>query len=48
MKPIDLPISVYGYKSQISINWIHRLIRCHIITDAARNDGGQFREGLVG
>jgi IS5 family transposase len=46
-KPVDIAIPVYGYKSHISIDRMHGLIRCQTVTDAACHDGGQLREGLI-
>lgn len=46
-KPVDIAIPIYGYKSHVSIDRMHGLIRCQTITDAARHDGGQLREGLI-
>ena len=46
-RPVDISIPVYGYKSHVSIDRMHGLIRRQVITDAARHDGGQLREGLI-
>lgn len=46
-KPVDIAIPVYGYKSHISIDRIHGLIRRQVITDAAQHDGARLREGLI-
>ena len=46
-KPVDLAIPVYGYKSHVSIDRMHGVIRRQTVTDAARHDGGQLREGLI-
>lgn len=46
-KPVDIAIPVYGYKSHISIDRMHGLIRRQTVTDAARHDGGQLSEGLI-
>ena len=46
-KPVDIAIPVYGYKSHVSIDRMHGLIRRQTVTDAARHDGGQLREGLI-
>ena len=43
-RPVDIAIPVYGYKSHVSIDQMHRLIA---LTDAARHDGGQLRDGLI-
>lgn len=46
-KPIDIAIPAYGYKSHVSIDRMHGLIRRQITTDAARHDGARLREGLI-
>lgn len=46
-KPIDIAIPVYGYKSHISIDRMHGLIRRQVVTDAAKHDGARLREGLI-
>ena len=46
-KPIDIAIPVYGYKSHISIDRMHGLIRRQTVTDAAQHDGARLREGLI-
>ncbi len=46
-KPIDIAIPIYGYKSHISIDRMHGLIRRQLVTDAARHDGACLREGLI-
>ena len=46
-KPVYIAILVYGYKSHISIDRMHGLIRRHVITDAARHDGARLQEGLI-
>lgn len=46
-KPVDIAIPVYGYKSHISIDRMHGIVRRQVVTDAARHDGGQLREGLI-
>ena len=46
-KPVDIAIPVYGYKSHISIDRMHGLIRRQTVTDAARHDGARLREGLI-
>ena len=42
-----IAIPVYGYKSHVSIDRMHGSIRRQTVTDAARHDGGQLREGLI-
>lgn len=44
---IDIAIPFYGYKSHISIDRRHGIIRRAISTDAAAHDGARLREGLV-
>ena len=46
-KPVNIAIPLYGYKFHISIDRMHELIRRQTVTDAARHDGGQLREGLI-
>ncbi|MBB1492706.1 transposase [Paracoccus sp. MC1854] len=46
-KPIDIAIPVYGYKSHISIDRMHGIVRRQVVTDAARHDGARLREGLI-
>ena len=46
-KPVVIAIPIYGYKSHISIDRMHRLIRRQIVTDAAQHDGPRLREGLI-
>lgn len=43
----DIAIPVFGYKSHISIDRRHGLIRRGKVTDAAAHDGARLREGLV-
>lgn len=43
----DIAIPVFGYKSHISIDRRYRVIRRHIVTDAAAYDGARLREGLI-
>jgi transposase, IS5 family len=38
---------VFGYKSRISIDRRHGIIRREIVTDAAAHDGARLREGLI-
>jgi IS5 family transposase len=44
---IDIAIPTYGYKSHISIDRGHGLIRRGKTTDAAAHDGARLREGLI-
>ena len=44
---VDIAIPVFGYKSHISIDRRHGLIRRGKITDAAAHDGARLREGLI-
>lgn len=46
-KPIDIAIPVYGYKSHVSIDRMHGIVRRQVVTDAARHDGARLREGLI-
>lgn len=43
----DIAIPVFGYKSHISIDRRHGLIRRQKVTDAAAHDGARLREGLI-
>ena len=44
---VDIAIPVFGYKSHISIDRRHGLIRRGKVTDAAAHDGARLREGLI-
>jgi transposase, IS5 family len=44
---IDIAIPAFGYKSHISIDRRHGIIRRHKVTDAASHDGARLREGLI-
>lgn len=44
---IDIAIPTYGYKSHISIDRRHGVIRRGLTTDAAAHDGARLREGLI-
>jgi transposase, IS5 family len=44
---VDLAIPAFGYKSHISIDRKHGVIRRHKVTDAAAADGARLREGLI-
>ena len=43
----DIAIPVFGYKSHISIDRRHGLIRRGKVTNAAAHDGARLREGLI-
>ena len=44
---IDIAIPTFGYKSHISIDRRHGIIRRTKVTDAAAHDGARLREGLI-
>jgi IS5 family transposase len=44
---VDIAIPVFGYKSHISIDRRHGVIRRAMTTDAAAYDGARLREGLI-
>ena len=44
---IDIAIPVFGYKSHISIDRKHGIIRRQKASDAAAHDGARLREGLI-
>jgi IS5 family transposase len=44
---IDIAIPVFGYKSHVSIDRRHGIIRRHKTTDASAHDGARLREGLI-
>jgi IS5 family transposase len=44
---IDIAIPAFGYKSHISIDRRHGIIRRGKVTDAAAHDGARLREGLI-
>jgi transposase, IS5 family len=46
-KPVDIAIPIFGYKSHVSIDRMHGIIRRQIVTDAAQHDGARLREGLI-
>ena len=46
-EPTALAVPLYGYKSHVSIDRMHGIVRRQIITDAARQDGARLREGLI-
>lgn len=45
--PIDIAIPTFGYKSHISIDRRHGIIRRGLTTDAAAHDGARLRERLI-
>lgn len=47
-RQVDIAIPVFGYKSHISVDRRHGLIRRQKVTDASAADGARLREGLVG
>ena len=44
---VDIAIPVYGYKSHLSNDRAHGLIRRQLTTDSAQHDGARLREGLI-
>ncbi|MEQ8964871.1 MAG: IS5 family transposase [Azospirillaceae bacterium] len=44
---IDIAIPTFGYKSHISVDHRHGIIRRQKVTDAAAHDGARLREGLI-
>ncbi|NIQ96224.1 MAG: IS5 family transposase [Desulfuromonadales bacterium] len=44
---IDIAIPFFGYKSHVSIDRRHGIIRRHKTSDAAAHDGARLREGLI-
>src|SRR5690606_36762717 len=44
---IDIAIPTFGYKSHISIDRKHGIIRRQKASDAAAHDGARLREGLI-
>jgi len=45
--PVDIAIPAFGYKSHISTDRRHGLIRRWQVSDAAAHDGARLREGLL-
>lgn len=45
--PVDIAIPAFGYKSHVSIDRRHKIIRRQRVTDAAAADGARLREGLI-
>ena len=46
-KPVDIAIPTFDYKSHVSIDRMHGIIRRQIVTDASTHDGARLREGLI-
>ncbi|HSM19945.1 MAG TPA: IS5 family transposase [Hyphomicrobiales bacterium] len=44
---LDIAVPAFGYKSHISIDRRHGIIRRAKVTDAAAHDGARLREGLI-
>jgi IS5 family transposase len=44
---MDIVIPVFGYKSHISIDRRHGIVRRGTVTNAAAHDGARLREGLI-
>lgn len=44
---LDIAVPAFGYKSHISIDRRHGVIRREKVTDAAAHDGARLREGLI-
>ncbi len=44
---VDIAVPAFGYKSHISIDRRHGIIRRQKVTDAAAHDGARLREGLI-
>jgi len=44
---LDIAVPAFGYKSHISIDRRHGIIRRGMVTDAAAHDGARLREGLI-
>jgi IS5 family transposase len=40
-------VPLFSYKSHVSIDRMHGIVRSQVVTDAARHDGGRLREGLI-
>lgn len=47
LPPVDIAIPAFGYKSHVSIDRRHKIIRRQKVTDAAAADGARLREGLI-
>ncbi len=46
-KQVDIAIPTFGYKSHVSIDRRHGIIRRQTVTDAAAHDGARLRAGLI-
>ena len=46
-KQVDIAIPAFGYKSHVSVDRRHKIIRRQKVTDAAAADGARLREGLI-
>ena len=46
-EPTALAVPLFGYKSHVSIDRMHGIVRRQLVTDAARHDGARLREGLI-
>ncbi len=44
---MDIAIPTFGYKSHVSIDRRHGIVRRQTVTDAAAHDGARLREGLI-
>ncbi len=44
---VDIAVPAFGYKSHISIDRRHGIIRRQKVTDATAHDGARLREGLI-
>ena len=47
VEPIALAVPRFGYKSHVSVDRMHGIVRRQVVTDAARHDGARLREGLI-
>ena len=47
VEPIALAVPLFGYKSHVSVDRMHGIVRRQVVTDAARHDGARLREGLI-
>ena len=46
-EPTTLAVPLFGYKSHVSIDRMHGLVRRQVVANAARHDGARLREGLI-
>ena len=44
---MDIAIPAFGYKSHVSIDRMHGIIRRQIVTDAGAHDCVRLRDGLI-